>query len=150
MRGSAGAPLGEKFAVRVAAYKNELDDQVVNTVDGSRRELLSEGYSAQLLFEPNDGLSFLLEYNRRESEQHGNLDSRRITKHGYAQRPENERHGADKHRRRRVPLHVVRRPPNGSCQNGLAEVPEEPGNAAVKVLGRRRLGKPSEAQSAEI
>ena len=83
MRGSAGAPLGEKFAVRVAAYKNELDDQVVNTVDGSRRELLSEGYSAQLLFEPNDGLSFLLEYNRRESEQHGGaIDGMDVLEYG--------------------------------------------------------------------
>jgi iron complex outermembrane recepter protein len=70
-RGSAGAALGEQFAFRVAAYKNELDDQVRNTVDGSRRELSSEGYSAQLLYQPSDALRFLLEYNHRESEQHG-------------------------------------------------------------------------------
>ncbi len=71
IRGSIGGPLGEKFAFRAAAHHNEYQDQVVNTVDGSRRKLEGEGYSAQLLFEPTDYLRFILEFNHRESRQDG-------------------------------------------------------------------------------
>jgi len=71
IRGSIGAPLGEKFAFRAAVHHNEYEDQVVNTVDGSRRKLEGEGYSAQLLFEPTDYLRFILEFNHRESRQDG-------------------------------------------------------------------------------
>jgi iron complex outermembrane receptor protein len=71
VRGSFGAPLGDKFAFRVAAHHNEIEDQVLNTVDHSRRKLEGEGYSVQLLFEPTEYLSFILEYNYRRTSQDG-------------------------------------------------------------------------------
>ena len=63
--------LGDKFAFRIAAHHNEMEDQVLNTVDNSRRKLEGEGYSAQLLFEPTEYLSFILEYNYRRTSQQG-------------------------------------------------------------------------------
>ncbi len=71
IRGSIGGALGEKFAFRAAAHHNEYEDQVLNTVDGSRRKLEGEGYSAQVLFEPTDYLRFILEFNHRKSRQDG-------------------------------------------------------------------------------
>jgi iron complex outermembrane receptor protein len=71
IRGSLGGALGDKFAFRVAAHHNEVEDQVVNTIDNSRRKLEGEGYSVQLLFEPIESLSFLLEYNQRRTSQEG-------------------------------------------------------------------------------
>jgi iron complex outermembrane receptor protein len=71
VRASLGAPLGDKFAFRIAASYNEVEDQVLNTVDNSRRQLEGESYSVQLLFEPTEYLSFILEHNWRESRQEG-------------------------------------------------------------------------------
>jgi iron complex outermembrane receptor protein len=71
IRGSLGGALGDKFAFRIAAHHNEMRDQVLNTVDNSRRKLEGEGYSAQLLFEPTEYLSFILEYNYRRTSQQG-------------------------------------------------------------------------------
>ena len=56
VRGSLGGALGDKFAFRIAAHHNEMDDQILNTVDNSRRKLEGEGYSAQLLLEPTEYL----------------------------------------------------------------------------------------------
>jgi iron complex outermembrane receptor protein len=71
IRGSIGGGIGDKLAFRIAAHHNEIEDQVLNTVDNSRRKLEGEGYSVQLAFEPIETLSLLLEYNYRRSSQDG-------------------------------------------------------------------------------
>jgi iron complex outermembrane receptor protein len=82
-RAAVGAPFGDKFAVRVSAYDNRVEDQVVNTVDGSRRKLRSDGYALQLLFQPLERLSFIVEYNRRETQtHHGTNDGEDVLAYG--------------------------------------------------------------------
>lgn len=70
-RAAVGGDLGSNMAFRVAAYDNRIEDQVLNTIDNSRRELGSDGFSAQLLYEPIESLQMILEYNRRNSTQDG-------------------------------------------------------------------------------
>lgn len=70
-RGAVGGDLGSAMAFRVTAYDNRIDDQVKNTLDNSRRELGSNGFSAQVLYEPIESLQMILEYNRRNSSQDG-------------------------------------------------------------------------------
>lgn len=70
-RGALGGDVSNTMAFRIAAYDNQVEDQVKNTVDNSRRKLESNGFSAQLLYEPIDSLRMILEYNRRNSSQAG-------------------------------------------------------------------------------
>lgn len=70
-RAAVGGDLGSAMAFRFAAYDNRVDDQVKNTIDNSRRELGSDGFVAQVLYEPIDSLQMILEYNRRNSSQNG-------------------------------------------------------------------------------
>jgi len=70
-RAAFGAPIGDKIAVRISGFHAESKDQVLNTVDNSRRKLESEGYTAQVLFQPSDDWKFILEHNRRMTRQAG-------------------------------------------------------------------------------
>ena len=83
VRAAVGATLGTKVAFRVSGYDNRSEDQVVNTIDGSRRKLRSDGYALQLLFQPLDNLSFTLEHNRRETQSHhGTNDGEEVLAYG--------------------------------------------------------------------
>ncbi len=73
-RGAVGAAFGDKAAARLSFFTSTMDDQVLNTATNSRRELTSEGYAFQFLFEPTDNLRFVVEHNRRRTETQGGFN----------------------------------------------------------------------------
>ena len=82
-RAAFGGSLANSTAFRITAYDNQIDDQVKNTVDNSRRALESSGFAAQLLYAPTEGLEMTLEYKRRNSSQTGgSVDGLDISSYG--------------------------------------------------------------------
>ncbi len=70
-RGAFGGSFSNSMAFRITGYDNQIDDQVKNTVDNSRRALESSGFAAQLVYAPTESLEMTVEYNRRNSSQTG-------------------------------------------------------------------------------
>lgn len=82
-RGSIGAPIGDSVAIRFSAYHNEYDGQVLNTVDGSRKQFEGNGFNAQILITPHPDVDINLEHNYRSSKYHGgSSDEKEVLSYG--------------------------------------------------------------------
>lgn len=83
VRGSIGAPIGDSVAIRFSAYHNEYDGQVLNTVDGSRKQFQGNGFNAQILITPHPDVDINLEHNYRHSKYHGgSSDEKEVLSYG--------------------------------------------------------------------